>query len=206
MKFMRLQYALYFSMAFICLFIFSQSAVSQQKTKGFSVLLGGALELGGDQVAKVYFTNGEDQSVNAGQGGSILVGLDYAFSEKFSLRSVLGYKYVTTAATNANITLTRFPLRFSGVVHFTPKWWASAGYATQQRIVFKGDGIIDNFKLTTSGGPHVELGYNNIFLNYTGMKYNDNLNGTYNASCFGVGFLIPLKKKTRTVMMDVPAK
>jgi hypothetical protein len=201
---MKLQYALYFKMALFSLFLFSQSASSQQK-KGFSVLLGGALELGGEQVAKVYFTNGEDQSVNAGQGGSILVGLDYAFNEKFSLRSVLGYKYVTTAATNANITLTRFPLRLSGVVHFTPQWWVSAGYATQQRIVFKGDGFIENFKLSTSGGPHVELGYKNIFLNFTAMKYNDNLNGSYNASCFGVGFLIPLKKKTPTVMMDVPA-
>jgi hypothetical protein len=166
--------------------------------------LGGALELGGDQVAQVYFTNGEDQSVNAGQGGSILLGLEYGFNKYFSLRSVIGYKYVTTAATNANITLTRFPMRLSGVVHFTPKWWASLGYATQQRIVFKGDGIIDNFNLSTSGGAHVELGYNNIFLNYTGMKYKDNLNGTYDASCFGVGFLLPLKKKTKTVVMQAP--
>jgi hypothetical protein len=201
---MRLQLSLSVCVAVICLFMFSPSVLAQQKTQGFSFLVGGALELGGDQVAKVYFTNGEDQSVNAGQGGSILFGLDYAFNDKFSLRSVLGYKYVTTAATNANITLTRFPIRFSGVVHFTPKWWASLGYGTQQRIIFKGDGIIDNFKLTTSGGPHVELGFKNIFLNYTGMQYNDNRNGTYNASCFGVGFLIQLKKNTRTVMMDVP--
>jgi hypothetical protein len=201
---MRLQFSLSVYMSVLCLIIFSPPVMAQQKTKGFSFLAGGALELGGDQVAKVYFTNGEDQSVNAGQGGSILVGLDYAFNEKFSLRSVLGYKYVTTAATNANITLTRFPMRLSGVVHFTPKWWASLGYATQQRIVFKGDGIIDNFKLSTSGGAHVELGYNNIFLNYTGMKYQDNLNGTYNASCFGVGFLLPLKKKTKPWIIQAP--
>jgi hypothetical protein len=201
---MRLQFSLSDCIAVVCLIMFSSSVMAQQKAQGFSFLAGGALELGGDQVAKVYFTNGEDQSVNAGQGGSILVGLDYAFNDKFSLRSVLGYKYVTTAATNANITLTRFPMRLSGVVHFTPKWWASAGYATQQRIVFKGDGIIDNFKLSTSGGAHVELGYNNIFLNYTGMKYKDNLSGTYNASCFGVGFLLQLKKKTKTVVMQAP--
>jgi len=202
--FMRLHSTFSVCMALFCLFVFSESVIAQEEKKGLTISLGGALELGGDQVAQVYFTNGEDQSVNAGQGGSILLGLEYGFNKYFSLRSVLGYKYVTTAATNANITLTRFPMRLSGVVHFTPKWWASLGYATQQRIVFKGDGIIDNFKLSTSGGPHVELGYNNVFLNYTGMKYKDNLNVTYNASCFGVGFLLPLKKKTKTVGRQVP--
>ena len=202
---MRFNFCKSVYMAITFVVIFSASGFSQEAKKGLTLSLGGALELGGDQVAQVYFTNGEDQSVNAGQGGSILVGLEYGFNKFFSIRSVLGYKYVTTAATNANITLTRFPMRFSGVVHFSPKWWASAGYATQQRIVFKGDGIIDNFKLSTSGGPHIEFGYDNFFLNYTGMKYTDNLNAEYNASCFGIGFLFPLKKRSRKVMMQVPA-
>lgn len=202
---MKLKFSFFFYSVLITFFLFSHSLSAQDKTKGFSFSLGGALELGGDKVAQVYFTNGEDQSVNAGQGGSILAGLDYTFNKSFGLRAVLGYKYVTTAATNANITLTRFPMRLSGVVHFTPKWWASAGFATQQRIVFKGDGILDNFKLSTSGGPHIELGYNQLFLSYTGMKYKDNQNGVYDASCFGLGFLFPLKKKTPTVMMQVPA-
>ena len=199
-NFSSFNYFLIFSFLFI-----SNTITAQDKTKGFSVSLGGALELGGDKVAQVYFTNGDDQSVNAGQGGSILAALDYSFNKTIGLRAVVGYKYVTTAATNANITLTRFPIRLSALVHLAPKWWASVGYATQQRIVFKGDGFLDNFKLLTSGGPHIELGYNQLFLSYTGMKYTDNRNGVYDASCFGLGFLFPLKKKTPTVMMQVPA-
>lgn len=202
---MRQVYTFSLCVLISCLFLLEGRSFAQEKVKGLTFSLGGALEMGGDKVAQVYFTNGEDQSVNAGQGGSLLAALDYSLSKNFGLRAVVGYKYVTTAATNANITLTRFPIRLSGVVHFNPQWWASAGYATQQRIVFKGDGFLDNIKLSTSGGPHVELGYKQFFLSYTGMKYEDNRNVVYNASCFGLGFLFPLKKKTPTVMMQVPA-
>ena len=37
-------------------------------------LLGGALEFGGDSVAEILFEDGSDQSVNAGQGGTIFAG------------------------------------------------------------------------------------------------------------------------------------
>ena len=182
-----------------CLFL--DSVMSQDSNQKLAFSLGGGIEFGGDKIAEVYFTNGADQSVNAGQGGSLFAALDYAVSKSFRIRTTAGYKYVTTAANNANIRLTRFPIQLSGIVNLDKKWWLSAGFATQQGIRFKGDGFLDDLNLTTKGGATFGLGYNSIFLSYTGMKYKDNLQYEYNASSFGLGFLLPLKKRTR-IMMD----
>ena len=181
--------------------LFMESVSSQDSNQKLTFSLGGGIDFGGDKVAEVYFTNGADQSVNAGQGGSILAALDYAISKSFRIRTMAGYKYVTTAANNANIRLTRFPIQLSGMVNLDKKWWLSAGFATQQGIKFKGDGFLDDLNLTTKGGATFGLGYNTVFLSYTGMKYKDNLQYEYNASSFGLGFLLPLKKRTR-IMMD----
>lgn len=181
-----------------CLFV--ESGMSQDSNQKLTFSLGGGIEFGGDKVAEVYFTNGADQSVNAGQGGSLFAALDYALSKSFRIRTTAGYKYVTTAANNANIRLTRFPIQLSGIVNLDKKWWLSAGFATQQGIRFKGDGFLNDLNLTTKGGATFGLGYNAFYLSYTGMKYKDNLQYEYNASSVGLGFLFPLKKRTRMVV------
>lgn len=183
-----------FLLAFLVMGL-SLSAWSQEKGKKISFSLGGGIEFGGDQVATVYFTNGQDQSVKAGQGGSLLAALDFPVSKIFSIRTLTGFKFVTTAADNASITLTRFPLQVSGVVNLNEKWWLSAGLATQAGIKFKGDWVLNSFKLTTKGGPTFGLGYKQFYISYTGMKYTDDQQYKYDASSFGLGFLIPLKKK-----------
>jgi hypothetical protein len=177
-----------------------ESMMSQDSKQKLTLSLGGGIEFGGDKVAEVYFTNGADQSVNAGQGGSVLAALDYAIGKSFRIRTVAGYKYVTTAANNANIRLTRLPIQISGIVNLDKNWWLSAGFTTQQGIRFKGDGFLDDLNLTTNGGPIFGLGYNSFYISYTGMKYKDNLQYEYNASSVGLGFLLPLKKRTRLVV------
>lgn len=184
------------------IFMGTSNAQGSHQKLGFS--LGGGLDFGGDKVAKVYFTNGADQSVNAGQGGSIFASLDYSINKSFRIRTLAGFKYVTTAAENANIRLTRFPLQLSGIFNVDKNWWLSAGFATQQGIKFKGDGYLDDLDMTTKGGAIVGLGYNSFFLTYTGMKYKDNLQYEYDASSVGLGFLIPLKKKGITTV--IPAR
>jgi len=176
------------------------TVMSQENPQKLTFSLGGGIDFGGDKIAEVYFTNGADQSVNAGQGGSILAALDYAFSKSFRIRTIAGYKYVTTAANNANIRLTRFPIQVSGIVNLDKNWWLTAGLATHQGIRFKGDGFLDDLSLKTKGGATFGLGYNLVYLSYTGMKYTDNLQNEYNASSIGLGFLLPLKKRTRTVL------
>ncbi len=64
------------SLLFVGVFAFVQA---QEDEKTVKFLLGAAFEFGGDEVAKVLFTNGDDQAIRAGQGGSIHGGLEVAF-------------------------------------------------------------------------------------------------------------------------------
>ncbi len=70
------------------------------------------VEYGGDEILQVFFTNGEDQTMRAGQGGFIALGgeLQFANVRQLMLGASLGFKFNTTAADNANIRLTRLPL------------------------------------------------------------------------------------------------
>ena len=188
---------LFFALTAMMSSAFMSTSCAQGSSQKLTVSLGGGLDFGGDKVAQVYFTNGADQSVNAGQGGSLYAALEYALHKSFRIRTLAGFKYVTTAADNANIRLTRFPLQVSGILNLNKDWYLSAGLATQQGIRFKGDGFLDDLKLTTKGGPVFGLGYNSFFLTYTGMKYKDNRQNEYDASSIGLGFLIPLKKKKK---------
>jgi hypothetical protein len=68
-------------------------------------------EFGGDEILQVLFTNGQTQTMRAGQGGYLGVCTELQFSnaKQFMLRAAVGIKYTTTAAENANIRLTSFP-------------------------------------------------------------------------------------------------
>lgn len=161
---------------------------SESAYKPVRLLLGGALELGGDNVAKVYFTNGQDQSVKAGQGGSVSVGAQFQFKgiDRLLLRTTVGYKYLTTQADNAHIRLTRVP------IHLTANWMAhknvrlGAGLVTHQAIKFHADGIGDNMTFDAATGPVFEVAYRGIGLSYTAMTYKDQTNHTYSANAIGL--------------------
>jgi hypothetical protein len=185
---------LFFALASVLECAFMNTLNAQSSSQKLSLSLGGGIEFGGDKIAEVYFTNGADQSVNAGQGGSLYAAVEYALHKSFRIRTLAGFKYVTTAAENANIRLTRFPLQISGIVNLNKDWYLSAGLATQQGIRFKGDGFLDDLNLKTKVGAVFGLGYNSFFLTYTGMKYKDNRQNEYDASSIGLGFLIPLRK------------
>ena len=71
-------------------------------------LIEGGFGYAGDEILQVFFTNGEDQIMRAGQGGFIAVGgqLQFANVKQLMLRASIGFKYNTTAAENVNIRLT----------------------------------------------------------------------------------------------------
>lgn len=175
-------------------------AVAQEEVKKqppVKLLLGGALELGGDEVAEVYFTNGDVQSVRAGQGGSVAIGaqLQLPNVEKLLFRGTLGYKYVTTQADNAHIRLTRVPLIFTANWMATDKIRIGAGLASHQAIRFKADGIGNDITFKAANGPTFEVAYGVVGLSFTAMKYKDNSNISYSANAIGLTVSGVLPKK-----------
>ncbi|WP_071594884.1 hypothetical protein [Pontibacter roseus] len=160
----------------------------EKKPSPLKFLVGGAFEFGGDEVAEIYFTNGDAQSVKAGQGVSLALGgqLQFPKAERLLLRATLGYKYVTTQADNAHIRLTRVPL------HLTANWMATdkirlgAGLVSHQNIQFKADGIGQDVTFKGASGPIFEVAYGIAGLTYTVMEYKDQANHTYAANAIGL--------------------
>ncbi|WP_222927905.1 hypothetical protein [Polaribacter aestuariivivens] len=183
----------------ICVLLFSmcifnlnaqENTVENKNPLKLKFLLGGALEFGGDSVAEIYFEDDSNQSVNAGQGGTIFAGGELFFSEsqKFSLRATVGFKYVTTKATNYNITLTRIPLDLSANYMIGKDFRLAAGIVSHQNIKFNADGLGANETFTGGFGPKFEFGWKWIGISYTIMNYQDSSNKTYNANAIGITF------------------
>lgn len=172
------------------LFFSNIAAAQQQKNTGKPVrfLLGGALELGGDKVGEVLFTDGSVQSIKAGQGGTVYAGAQFQLNQKetFFLRSSVGIKYVTTKADNAHIRLTRIPLQLTANYIAPNKIRLAAGIVTHQAIRLNFDGLGENAKLTSSPGLLLEAGYGAIALSYTLMTYKDNASRSYSANAIGI--------------------
>jgi hypothetical protein len=78
------------------------------------------LEYGGDDLATVNFRNGDSQDVKAGQGITVSGGLHFrpGDSTPFDVQALVGYKYATTAASNADINVSRVVLQLIGDYQF----------------------------------------------------------------------------------------
>jgi len=161
-------------------------------------LLAGAFEFGGDDVGTVTFTNGEDQKIYAGQGVSIAVGAEFQFRklEKLLLRATIGYKYVTTAADNAHIRLTRVPMHLTSNWMVTEKIRLGAGVVKHNAIKLNTDGIGKNMDFKGGTGCIFEIAYSNFGLSYTIMEYKDGANNPYSANAFGltISGVLPRRK------------
>lgn len=161
-------------------------------------LLEGGVEYGGDEILKVFFTNGNDQTMKAGQGGIIAIGGQFEFAKvrNLMLRTTLGIKYNTTAADNANIRFTRLPITVIPYLKIKNDYRLGIGITTHQRVKFKGDGFFpdETFKSTT--GARFEFGYKWVALTYTSINYKLN-NETISAGSLGVSatYILPTTKK-----------
>lgn len=154
---------------------------------GFGFVLGGSLEFGGDDVATVLFTNGEEQDVKAGQGLGVDAGVYYRFAgAPFSLRGTVGFKYVTTQAENADINMRRVPLQLVGSYHLDGGARMGLGLVRHNGVKFDADGIGEDIEFDDATGYTVEIGWKWILLSYTGIEYTDDLGIDYSGDNFGL--------------------
>lgn len=169
---------------FIISICFTNNSLAQQPVK---LLLVGGVEFGGDEVVRVEFVDGGDQTIDAGQGGFIDVGFLFQppTIDFFHIRGTVGYKYVTTAANNANITLTRFPIALSGNFMVTDDIRLGLGYVAHTNIKFNADGLGEDFSFDDANGLRFEVAYKWFGLSFTAMDYTDDLDIDYNANSIG---------------------
>lgn len=191
----RIIFGLHLVLLLITIQVFAQQTERPLTAK---LLIEAGIEYGGDETLQVFFTNGEDQTMRAGQGGYIAIGGELQISsiDQLMLRASIGVKYNTTAADNANIRLTRFP------AHLTPFWKINddfrlgIGVTTHLSPRLKGDGFIPDVAYTSAVGPRFEFGYKWIALTYTAISYEDGTGESFSASSIGasISFTLPNKK------------
>jgi hypothetical protein len=132
-----------------------------------------AIEAGGDRVAEVLSTNGDRQSVRAGQGGTLAAGLEFrpSAASPFALRGTVGYKVQTTAAENVDISLTRIPVEVVGSYEWPEEWRIGAGLTHHASVKFNGGDLAPDASLGSATGGILEVGWKWVAVPYTAMPY-----------------------------------
>ncbi len=148
------------------------------------------LDYGGDDLVTVSFEDGDSQNVKAGQGVAFGVGGWYQPMENvpFEIQAAVGYKYVTTAATNADIKVTRTTLQLGGVYRFENDWYVGGSLLQHMSPELDGDGFFEDIEFDDATGFQVEAGWKWIGVHYTKMDYSADGFADADASHFGVRF------------------
>jgi hypothetical protein len=148
------------------------------------------LEFGGDSVATVAFDDGDTQNVHAGQGISIGIGgyLRPMASTPFELSAVVGYKYVTTAADNADINVSRVVLKVNATYWFRNDWFVTGGITHHASPELDGDGFFEDIPFDNATGFSAEVGWRWIALRYTNIEYSHPAFEEIDASSVGLSF------------------
>ncbi len=174
-------------------FLFYSNQVLSQDAKKPVIakfLIEGGADWGGDEILQVFFTNGGDQTMRAGQGINLGFGGELQFTnvKQFMLRSAISLKWSPTAADDANIMFLRFP------VHLTPFWKINEdfrfgiGITTHLSPKLRGDGFFPDVSYTSSANPRFEFGYRWVALTYTPMTYTDEQGENFSGNSFGISF------------------
>ncbi len=148
------------------------------------------LDYGGDDVATVYFEDDDSQNVKAGQGLAISVGAYFRpiASSTFEIDASVGYKFSTTAASNADIGVERTMLQL-GVSHRWPNgFYLGGGLVQNIGPTVDGDGFFEDIDFDDAQGFNLEIGWRWVALHYTDMTYESDLYEDVDASHFGVRF------------------
>lgn len=178
---------LFLGLLFTSIQVFSQKA---EKPIIAKFLIEGGADWGGDEILQVFFTNGGDQTLRAGQGINLGIGgeLQFANMKQLMIRSAISLKWTPTAADDANIMFLRFP------VHLTPFWKINndfrfgVGITTHLNPKLRGDGFFPDVSYTSSANPRFEFGYKWAALSYTPMTFKDGQGENFSGTSVGVSF------------------
>jgi len=130
----------------LLLFVLLVNPLSAQKKAQPSpvkLLVGGALELGGDRTGWVKNDKHEFDIIRGAQGVSLTTGIQFRpkAMDRIMVHATVGYKYWRTFTDGAHVRMTRIPL------HLTAHYWLNdnlrvgLGVLTDRNVRFRGDGL-----------------------------------------------------------------
>jgi len=148
-----------------------------------------SLDFGGDDVAYVSYDNGDDQTIAAGDGVALFVGgfirLD---GQGFNtVRATVGYKVAETAASNADIRMSRIPLELIYTHSFVNGIRLGGGLVHHADTKLYGDHYFEDVEFDSATGFRIEAGWKWVLLQYTGIDYDvSGVDATVDGSNFGL--------------------
>ncbi|HEX6636309.1 MAG TPA: outer membrane beta-barrel protein [Steroidobacteraceae bacterium] len=147
------------------------AAHADERRGGFLVDLD--LAYGGDDLVTLSFEDGGTQDIKAGQGIGFALGGWYRPSQemRLELQGALGFKYVTTAADNADISVSRTTLQLNAIYRFANDWYLGAGLVRHMGPKLDGDGWFEDIEFDDATGFNVQAGWRWIGLQVTRMDY-----------------------------------
>lgn len=137
-----------------------------------SPLVGAGLTFGGDKLAEVVYTNGNESSITAGGLLDLRVGLDYRFADSpLSIQTSVGYHVSNASARNGDVRFSRVPVELLAHYHVTPAWKIGAGVrkATSAQLSSSGAAsTVGDYKFDSNLGLVLEGEY--LFTPKFGLK------------------------------------
>jgi hypothetical protein len=132
-------------------------------------------DFGGDDLVTVYFEDDDSQDITAGQGVTFSAGGYFRPIEDstFAIDASLGYKFATSQADNADITVTRTVMQLGASYRWPKGFYMGAGLVRHFSPQVDGDGFFDDVKFDDATGYNVEIGWRRISLHYTDISYSN---------------------------------
>jgi len=151
-------------------------------------------QFGGDTIETIEYTDGTDQDILAGNGlvfyGGVLMDLPL---DNAQLRSTLGFKYSTSAASNVDVSKIAWPLEVGLRYSLENGLFVEAGAVKHLAASYSssGAGFNRDDEYDTSIGLNLKAGWRFITLGYSQQTYETD-SEEFDASSFNVGLELPL--------------
>jgi len=135
-------------------------AAADDNGNSFHPLVGVALTVGGDSLARVQFEGGDTRDVKAGNRVALWGGVEYRMpASQLAVQGTFGYHFDNTSASNGNIRFERFPIEASLLWSANAQWRLGGGlrYASNARLVSDGATDIGNHDFQSELAPLVMI-------------------------------------------------
>lgn len=172
-------------------------AQNTDDSPNIQLLVETGIEFGDEEIMRISFPNGDALPLDAGFGGSLLVGGQIKFNsvENLFFRGSIGLKYNRVATMNSYVGLIRFPITAMAYWKLVDDVRFGVGATSHLGVRFQGNDFLPNKDYRSSTGPRFEVGYKWIAITYTVLKYTDDAAEQFRGDSFGImfSFLIPNK-------------
>jgi len=153
----------------------------------FGLVLEAAAEFGGDNVVKVFYTNGDTQDIRAGQGVTLSGGLHYRLAQlPLDIAATVGYKFVRTGDFNTDLGIDRVVFKVTGTYELPRHFWIDAGPVWHTAVKLNGDGYVPDVSFDDAIGVTAGFGWRWFGVTYTAITYKSPLTRNVDANNVGV--------------------